>query len=186
MSVVDQQQRGMEWRQLIRFPSFDVSECGDVRRTTNHQRLHGFIDSDGYVRYSLTRADGARGAVAAHTLVAEAFVGAKPSPQHEVAHGDGSRLNNHYSNLRWALSAENHADRVAHGTSPIGERNPRAKITEADVLDIRRAYRAIKQPNSGRRVSELDRRYELARATIIRIATGQSWSHVPMPSPDWT
>jgi hypothetical protein len=34
--------------------------------------------------------------------VAEAFIGPQPSPRHQVAHYDGVRDNNHYSNLRWA------------------------------------------------------------------------------------
>lgn len=172
----------MEWLQLTSWPKFEVSECGDVREIATRKRLRGFIDADGYLRYALKGAAERKGAVAAHVLVATHFIGPAPSERHEVAHENGSRIHNHHTNLRWKLPAENQADRVAHGTSAAGERNPHAKITEADVADIRIEYRRIKQPGSGRTVAELDARYGLKRSTIIRIAKGQSWPHVPMPN----
>lgn len=172
----------MHWRQCPRHPTFEVSEYGDVRRLGTLKRLRGWVDADGYVRYSLTDADGVRAAVAAHQLVAWAFIGPRPSPDYEVAHENGSRLGCHFSNLRWALPASNQHDKILHGTSVVGERNSHAKITEADVQDIRRAYREIKQRGSGRSVGELDRKYGLCRAQVIRIARGTAWSHVPMPN----
>ncbi len=177
--------RAMVWRVIEDYPGFEVSECGDVRRVSTGARLRGFIDADGYVRYSLTDQGGTKKARPAHQLVALAFLGPKPSPKHEVAHNNGSRLNCHYSNLRWALPVENHADRFVHRTASVGARNGRAKITESDVHAIRRDYRLIKQPGSGRRVEELERRYGLHRATIIDIARGRSWSHIPLPW-DWS
>lgn len=171
----------MEWRAVARAPRFEVSECGDLRLADGGRRLRGFIDADGYLRYALKGCEKV-GAVGAHILVAEAFLGPAPSAAHEVAHENGSRLLNHHSNLRWKLPVQNHADRVAHGTDPVGERNGRAKVTSEDVTQIRREYRQIKASGSGRRVAELDERYGLSRASIIRIATGEAWSHVPMPN----
>lgn len=171
----------MEWRVASRFPTFEVSEYGDVRRIGTASRIAGQIDPDGYIRYSLTREDGVRVTIFAHRLVLETFVGPAPSPEHVAAHGNGSRIYCHHSNLRWATPQENHDDRVFHGNTPSGVRNPRAQITEADVQDIRREYRAIKRRGSGRRVAELDLKYGLCRGQIIRIASGQSWSHIPMP-----
>lgn len=164
-----------------RAPRFEVSECGDVRLAATRRRLRGFIDADGYLRYAIKGWEQV-GAVCAHILVAEAFLGDRPSPVHQVAHENGSRLLNHYSNLRWSLPADNQADKIEHGTSPAGERNPKAKISAQDVGVIRAEYRRIKQPGSGRRIAELERRFGLQRSTIIRIATGKSWSHIPMPS----
>lgn len=171
----------MEWRPVKRAPRFEVSECGDVRLVATLRRLRGFIDADGYLRYALKGCEKI-GPVAAHVLVAEAFIGERPTPQHEVAHENGSRTLSHYSNLRWSLPAANQADKVLHGTSVAGERNPHAKITTQDVADIRLQYRLIKIPGSGRNVAELDLRYGLHRSTIVAIATGKSWTHVPMPS----
>ena len=43
----------------------------------------------------------------AHRIVAELFV-ANPEDKPEVDHIDGNRKNNHYTNLRWVTSKENH------------------------------------------------------------------------------
>lgn len=168
------------WKTCVRFPAFEVSEHGDVRRISTGKRVSGKMDRDCYVRYILRDADGVRVDIAAHRLVLETFVGPPPSKDHVVAHGDASRLHCHFTNLRWATVQENHDDRVFHGNSPAGVRNGRATITETDVVDIRREYRLIKQPGSRRKVAELDKKYGLCRSAIVRIATGESWSHVPM------
>lgn len=174
----------MEWRLVPGWPRYEVSECGDLRSARpdakgRRRRFRGYVDIDGYLRYALRRGDGSATGVPAHRLVAEAFIGPAPSPRHEVAHCNGSRVACHYKLLRWALRRENHADIQAHETSLKGERNGRAKITEADVRAIRREYRRIKAPGSGRSVAELDDRFGLCRATIIDIAKGNSWRHVP-------
>lgn len=176
----------MEWRSCVDFPDYEVSECGDVRRTVGSRtrrkgwRLRGFIDQDGYLRYALLRADGSKYHAIAHRLVAEAFIGPPPSEKHEVAHNNGSRISCYFRDLRWATRKENDSDRIVHGTVCVGEKNPRAKITENDVRVIRAEYRAIKESRGARSVSELERRYGLHRATIISIAKGESWSHIPM------
>lgn len=171
----------MWWRISNRFPAFEVSEYGDVRRASTKKRIPGKMDRDGYIRYALRDKTGARMSIAAHRLVLETFVGPPPTNEHMVAHGNASRVYCHYSNLRWATGQENHDDRVFHGNSPSGIKNGRATLGEQDVLDIRRDYRAIKLPGGGRAVAELDLKYGLCRSTIIRIATGESWSHIPMP-----
>lgn len=175
----------MEWRKCPRFPEWEVSECGDMRRASAGNlrpvgfRMKGFIDCDGYLRYSFKSGNG-KARVSAHVLVAEAFIGPRPSAAHGVAHNNGSRLMNHFSNLRWATNHANLADREVHGTAPVGERNPKAKITEADVHIIRRDYRRAKNTKDMTLVYQLEQKYGLHRATIINIAMGKSWSHVPM------
>jgi len=170
----------MDWQSLPGFPAYEVSECGDLRRVKTGTRIKGHINSDGYPEYTLRDADGRKRHVTAHRLVIEAFIGSAPALGMEVAHNDGSRLNAHWKNLRWATRQSNSDDRVRHGTTVRGECNPRAKITAQEVQVIRREYRKIKRPGSGRRVAELDEMYGLHRSTIIRIAKGQYWKHLPM------
>lgn len=177
----------MHWRQCPRFPTFEVSEWGDVRRAVDvhggkaGERMRGFIDADGYRRYVLTSVDGLREHVTDYRLVAEAFIGPAPSSRHEVAHNNGSRVCAHYSELRWATRVENHADTVVHGTTPgVGERNPKAKLTEADVIRLRREYRAIKNRESDKSVADLAVEFGIHLSTVSTIATGKSWSHIPV------
>lgn len=69
---------------------------------------------------------------------------------------------------------ENAADRDRKGRrrSPKGSLNGMAKVTEADVLDIRRRY----VPAAA---AELAAQHGLGVAHLRRIATGASWGHVP-------
>lgn len=178
----------MAWRACVGFPDYEVSESGDVRRLTASAtrragwRPRGFINMDGYIAYALRDAEGVKRAVTAHVLVATAFIGPAPSSAHEVAHDNGSRVECHYRNLRWATRRENHSDIQVHGTALKGELNGRAKLSERDVTEIRREYRAIKNSNGARSVAELDRRFGINRGTTINIARGRTWKHVPMPT----
>ena len=178
--------RQMEWRTCCGFLDYEVSDCGDLRRLTDSAtrkrgwRPRGYINLDGYLTYCLFDDEGRKRPVTAHSLVANAFLGPPPSPDHEVAHENGSRVLCDYRNLRWATRQENHSDIQVHGTALKGERNGRAKLTEGDVIEIRRSYREIKASEGERKVTELDQRYGLARATLINIALGRSWKHVPM------
>jgi hypothetical protein len=110
-----------EWRPLARLPHHEVSECGEVRRTVT-VRMHTAgtiikpeITHRGYARYRIMSV-GRKISAYAHRLVCEAWHGPQPSPTHQVAHGDGTKLNNHHSNLRWATPVENEADKIIHGT----------------------------------------------------------------------
>lgn len=170
--------RQMEWRTVAKFPKYEVSECGDLIRSATGTRLKGHLDSDGYPTYRLRNQYGDRVEIKAHRLVAEAFIGPSPSPTHQVAHWDGSRLHCHWKNLHWATSLENHDDRRVHGTGPIGEKNPRAKITEEDVRTIRQRYREQKIPGNRNLTRDLASEFELHPSTISGIIRGKTWSHV--------
>lgn len=77
--------------------------------------------------------------VLVHRLVCEAAHGPAPSSEMDVAHscGRGGAGCVNPFHLRWATTAENMADRLAHGTTNRGERHGAAKLTRADVAKIR-------------------------------------------------
>lgn len=102
-----------------------------------------------------------------HRLVCETFYG--PRPGMLVRHLDGDRLNNRLSNLAWGTGAENAADKVLHGTSNHGERNPQAKLNRRAV-DAMRAERA-----GGKSFKSIAERYGVAPMTAYRAITGGSW-----------
>jgi hypothetical protein len=125
--------------------------------------------------------------VPTHRLVLLTFRG-QPQPDQEARHLDGDPANNLLENLSWGTRLENAADKVRHGTMPLGERNgarthperlPRgerhrnAKLTDDDVRAIR-TQRAM-----GVGVVELAARYGVTNALISHIARRRAWRHVP-------
>lgn len=75
-----------------------------------------------------------------HHVMLETFIGPRPDGM-EGCHNDGNPLNNAIVNLRWDTRRGNFADKVGHGTSPRGENNGHAIVTEAIVRIIRQCHR---------------------------------------------
>jgi hypothetical protein len=78
-------------------------------------------------------------------LVALAFHGPQPTPEHEAAHNDGIPSNNCDWNIRWATPKENFEDRLYHGAHTFGEQNPNVKLTDEQVRLIRARFHIGKE-----------------------------------------
>lgn len=169
----------MEWRTVEQFPEHEISEAGDVRRTVASGRYPaGYMltakrHPRGYLTYSLNNRD-----TLAHRLVALAFHGEPPSPEHEVAHEDGSRTNNHWTNLRWSIPRDNQADRKRHGTFHAGERCGSARLTDAQAEEMRSAY-ADKKPyrRGGITMQSLAEQFGVSVSQVSRIINGRQRAH---------
>lgn len=123
--------RNEVWKPVVgREGLYEVSDRGQVRSLDRYlraacggSRLHrgrtlksrAVNRSSKYLRVSLGGADKPVYR-SVHVLVLEAFVGPRPTPNHDACHGDGDPLNNRLENLRWATKSENQRDRVRHGT----------------------------------------------------------------------
>lgn len=104
-------------------------------------------------------------------LVLMAFFGMPPTPKHHAAHNNGDRLDNRPENLRWATAKENESDKIVHGTYQFGEKNPSAKLTNQNVLEIYRLK------NIERAVS-IARRYGVAPSVVSKIFSGDRWATI--------
>lgn len=107
-----------------------------------------------------------------HRLVLEAFVG-PCSDGMECCHNDGNASNNCVTNLRWDTHAENARDRIRHGTSDRGERNPMAKLTTEQVVAIRAA--------TGLTNAEIGKRFGITVSAVGGIRAGRIWAHLETP-----
>jgi HNH endonuclease/NUMOD4 motif len=172
----------VEWRSIPSFPDYEVSEFGEVRRARKSWRgtevgriMKPYRRPDGYNMYIL-REGGRSWHPRAHQLVAEAFLGPRPFEGVEVCHNDGSRDNDHYSNLRWDTRSANHLDRRAHGTAPWGERAPQAKLIAADVANIR------ERCASGELQRAVAVDFDVAQGQVSRIVRGAHWAHTMEPN----
>jgi len=125
-------------------------------------------ETNGYVRY-LTR----RGRVGflAHRLIWESVYGPIPSGM-QINHINGIKHDNRICNLEVVTPKENtlHSYRAGLRTA-IGEKNGRAKLTEADVIAIRNSHMPI------RKIAEL---MGVSITTVSQTRSGRKWKHVPL------
>lgn len=103
-----------------------------------------------------------------HRLVCKHFNGQSPTPKHHAAHSCGNRACLNGRHLSWKTRAENEADKIAHGRTNRGERCGNAKLTEANVREIRE-QRGRVPPR------ELAGRYGVSTAAIYSVQTGTNW-----------
>lgn len=99
---------------------------------------------------------------------------------HDAAHWDGDPTNNCLDNLRWATVSENMSDKKRHGTDSSGTRNAMSKLTDEQVLYIRRNYKRILYHKSN--ALELAERFNVSRTVILQIANNKRWAHLPQLS----
>jgi len=174
----------VEYRDIPGFPGYRVGDDGSVwsclqlvplrgRRGTKSvigttwKRLSAAIPSGGRPRVSVCRSGVTRTRQVAH-LVLEAFVGPRPQGQ-EACHGDGNVANNRLTNLRWDTHSGNMADKLAHGTHNRGVRHSLAKLTEEQVVLIR------KRVASGDSFTSVAVAMGVSRYAVRSIIKGKSW-----------
>jgi hypothetical protein len=104
-------------------------------------------------------------------LVAETFIGVCPPDKTQIAHFDGNRLNNHWSNLRWATAKENCEDRVRH-RSLNGSRNGRARLTSDQVKAARARYHGKHGEQT-----RLAREFGMSASAMRSVLIGEHWRY---------
>jgi hypothetical protein len=174
----------MEWRPVIGYEElYEVSECGGVRRvgadrlgrrTNRGAALKPWLagTTARYLHVHLSK-NGHGQKVAIHRLVAAAFLGPRTTGRRkgdwQVNHRDGNTQNNDYRNLEYVTVQGNHDHAVSQGLTARGERNARAKLTEAIVRDIRAAVGTVKQ---------IAVRFGVSEMTAYRVRRRLQWGHV--------
>ncbi len=143
-----------QWRPVVGFPGYDVSDQGAVRSYWNLRDGRHHLNTtpikivpdhcastSKYRMVTLRDENWKRNYRPVHILVLEAFVGPRPVIVGELVdscHGDGDRMNAKLSNLRWDTRKNNEADKLKHGTRLYGEKHPAAKLSNDEVAQIRK------------------------------------------------
>lgn len=158
---------------------YEVSDLGRVRRVApsrGRKPVDGVlkltIGYTGYPQVCLTCPGRKQRAHKVHNLVLAAFVGPRPHGM-EARHLNGDPLDAGLTNLAWGTPTENQADKILHGTTNRGERNGHAKLTAADVLEMRRAHRAGEKTSH-----QLTEEYGLFHHYTLKLLRGGSWRHL--------
>lgn len=156
---------------------YDISDLGRVRslprNTTRGGILRQWITTTGYPAVTLCR-DGVRENWAVHRLVGEAFIGPLP-PGLETRHGGNGALDPSLSNISYGTSKENNGpDKVRDGTINRGEDRWNAKLTAADVAEIRARWA------NGESGSTLGPEFGINRNYVSDLARGIRWGLPPV------
>ena len=124
--------------------------------------------------------------IQAHRLVWIAFNGLIPY-KIQINHKDGKKYNNHPSNLELATNKSNtqHAfdtglnyiskkSRIKSKYRFLGEKNINSKISEPDVINIRKLY-----TDGVINVKEIQNTFNMCRRAVEKMLLGQTYAHVP-------
>lgn len=130
----------LKWKPMFDFPNHEIAENGLLRHRETKTIRHPQKDRDGYWKHFFSkgesdtrRRNGARKRVTTvHRMVAVAFV-PNPNKLECVAHIDGNKDNNHYSNLEWVSMSElgKEACRTGRNKGNRGGKRPVALLDEA-------------------------------------------------------
>jgi hypothetical protein len=111
-----------------------------------------------------------------HRLVAITYL---PNPFNlpEINHRDGDKFNNHVDNLEWVTRLQNakHARRLNlyHHVPARGSNHPEAKLTENDILIIRKRWDADEVS-----LDTLATEYRISKSTMHSICSRKTWTHI--------
>lgn len=170
-----------EWRDVIGYEGlYEVSNKGRVRSrqkwgrsgdSGNATRILSPGNVRGYLQLNLAK-DGIHKSGLVHRLVAMAFIGLPPTPDHQVNHKDFDKSNNVPENLEWVTQTENNIYSKDVIPRNRGERN-HSKLTETQVLEIR-ALQA-----KGATYGQLASHYGVSTQTIFCIVKYRKWAYLP-------
>lgn len=177
-----------EWRVIPSFPAYEASDEGEVRRgepyfiSRSTTILKPTVARHGYQYVCVRKETGQFISRTVHSLVCETFHGLQPSPEHEVAHRDGVKSNNHADNLRWATPLENAADSIRLGVLKNGEAHHNVILTQKQVEEIRAAWPLLIRNINGRikrgEVFRLAKKIGAHRRTVYSVGRWETWTNV--------
>jgi hypothetical protein len=154
----------MEFHQLTKHPSYEISESGIIRKISNQKVLNKRISSYGYYVITLV-SFGVRRVIPIHRLLAGQFI---PNPKNlrYVITKDGDKLNLSLSNLKYTSypcdNKKNQARRI---------NKSKYRLTNEQVLEIKRLLeQRLKQ-------TEIARKFDISNQTIFSIKHFKTWKN---------
>lgn len=106
-----------------------------------------------------------------HRLVAKYFV-PNPNNYEYVLHKGDNPQNPHWSTLEWGTQSQNILDCVKRGRGFKGVKNGNAKLTEENVIAIR------KMLNDGVSSPKIAKHFGVSKMPILAIKNNKTWNHL--------
>lgn len=165
------------WKDVIGWEGFyQVSDFGRIRSLSRNRGniLKPSLTKSGYHNVTLYAPE-RRKTRRVHFFVAEAFICPRPIGK-QVNHKDGKKTRNVPNNLEWMTHRENCDHAIANGLwankVKRGSANGLAKLTEAQVMEIRARRLA------GERPYVLSQEFGIRPSTIRKIFKREVWTHI--------
>ena len=158
------------------WPDYFADRHGQIwsRKSGDWRRMRLALESSGAGHLHVELGRGSRKSamnVMVHRLVCSAFNG-RPQPGQIARHLDGNPGNNDPRNLAWGTFQDNSADMIRHGRSLVGTKNHKAKLTDAEVLEIRR------RRSNGETIVSLEAAFGVTNTNISFICLRRTWRHI--------
>jgi hypothetical protein len=166
---------GEEWRSLNGYDrDYKVSNFGRVgeqlKRGNKLKVLKQYGTGLDRIHLSVNlRSNGKSAIKLVHHLVAQTWLPPKPIGQ-IILHGPRGRRDNCPDNLSYGTYKQNAGpDRERDGTLVKGEQSCWAKLTEKDVIEIRKSTETCRV---------LAEKYGVSSTVVSKARTGKTWKHV--------
>ncbi len=182
MNPIPIEDKGVVW---LVYPDGSIWSSADTRTTTRtrlgktqtfireipSKKLSPWLNHSGYLNVACMR-NSKRVKVFVHRLIARAFVpGYKPHLS--VNHINGNKLDNRPENLEWLTIADNSKHGWETGLVDLrGEKHPTHKLTQQQVIHIRKALRLGVPANSLAIIAGVN------PSTVYLIEYGKRWKHL--------
>ena len=124
------------WKTITDFPSYEVSDAGEVRNVVTGLVLKGGLCSNGYRMVTLP----GNKSMSVHRLVALHFI-EKTDNKPMVDHIDRDKTNNRVTNLRWVTRNENNLNKDYFAQKTDGTHY--IKITHCQTFQLRISGRTV-------------------------------------------
>lgn len=149
-------------KRTVHHPINGKSNLSERLRTTNPSK-------DGYCHISLNK-ESIISSLTVHRIVAKAFI---PNPQNkpQINHINGVRNDNRVENLEWVTGSENVRHAFKNGLVPTGEQHKSSKLTEEQVLKIRKKGKYKTR-------TQIAREYNVSFSCIDKIMKNKTWKHI--------
>lgn len=166
------------WIEVNNFNNYKISNYGRIKEINNEKLIKPFFCGGKRLRNGrplqvCLHNKSEKKFFVLNNLVATTFI---PNPNKLPCsnHKDGNKTNNHISNLEWLSYSDNQIHAIKLGLKQdIGENNIHSKLTEKEVIEIRRLY-----SNGEIGYKKLAKIFKVKACTISQIVRGKSWKHL--------